>query len=221
MSKNILIVEDEQDIAETVEFALEREGYGVIRASTAGEARGLLGENAVHLIILDIGLPDKSGLDFLREFRARSELPVILLTARSEELDRVLGFEVGADDYVVKPFSPRELAARVRAVLKRTGGGDDKAFRVDSNRRRIEYYGDKLDLSRYEYGILHLLIQRPGWIFSREKIMEMVWEEPEESFDRTVDTHIKTLRAKLKAVRNDLDPIITHRGMGYALRDDL
>lgn len=217
----ILIVDDEKDIAETVEFALQKEGMLSSRAATAGEARKLLGEEEFRLIILDVGLPDENGFDFIKSLRRDSDLPVIFLTARTDEMDRVLGFELGGDDYVQKPFSPRELTARVKAVLKRSLSGKEEPplFQIEENKLIIRYRGQALQLSRYEYKILKLLIARPGWVYSREKIMDLVWDEPEESFDRTIDTHIKTIRGKLKQIDPDFDPIVTRRGEGYALRE--
>lgn len=223
MSPSILIVEDEDSIAETLQFSLERDGFETCRARLVRDAWALIADRSPALVILDVGLPDKSGFDLLRELRTRSRIPVLLLTARTEEVDRIVGFELGADDYVPKPFSPREVVARVKAILRRGRSGDapDSVFAVDANRQRISYFGSPLALSRYEYRLLRLLLERPGWVYSREKIMDLVWEEPEESFDRTVDTHIKTLRGKLKAVRADIDPIVTHRGAGYSLKEGL
>jgi two-component system catabolic regulation response regulator CreB len=189
----------------------------------------LLKEVAVDLIVLDIGLPDISGLDLLREIRKTLTTPIILLTARTAEIDRVLGLEIGADDYVTKPFSPRELAARVKAVLRRspatvaaaTGGGATGAFAINTSKRAITFFGTVLELSKYEFDILRQFIERKGHVFSRDQLMDLVWEQPETSLDRTVDAHIKNIRAKLRAVRPDLEPIVTHRGTGYSLRDDL
>jgi two-component system catabolic regulation response regulator CreB len=229
MDQTILIVEDEPAIAENTKFALETEGYVVIWQSVGGQVMETLAGASVDLVVLDIGLPDLNGLELCKQIRERHTVPVIFLTARSEEIDRVVGLEIGADDYMVKPFSPRELAARVRAVLRRTNGDRDGAipapgagcFRIVEDKRRIVYDGQPLDLSRYEYEILKLFIQRPGRIYSRETLMSLVWDAPEMSMDRTVDAHIKNLRKKLKAVRNDLDPIVTHRSVGYSLREGL
>jgi two-component system catabolic regulation response regulator CreB len=154
-------------------------------------------------------------------------VPIIFLTARIEEVDRVVGLEIGGDDYVVKPFSPRELTARIKAILRRTVQGDHTTqapptvWHVDGVRRRITYFGNVLDLSRTEYEVLYAFIKSPGRVFTRDQLMDAVWDEPEASMDRTVDAHIKNLRAKLKAVNPDLDPIVTHRGIGYALRENL
>ena len=176
--------------------------------------------------MLDIGLPDISGLELCKEIRKTHPIPVIFLTARADEVDRVVGLEIGADDYVVKPFSPRELAARVRAVLRRTrkspaAAPSQNTFKIDESRRQITYSGTPMELSRYEFNLLVILIQRPGHVFSREQLMQLAWEEPEAAMDRTVDAHIKNIRAKLKTINPEIDPIITHRGIGYALKEDL
>jgi len=157
--------------------------------------------------------------------RHQFEVPVIFLTARAAELDRVVGLELGADDYVTKPFSPRELAARIKSVLRRTNRPADTqsglAFHIDEERFQISYFGKPLSLSKYEYRLLSVLIKRPGRVYSRDQLMDQAWESPEASLDRTVDAHIKNIRAKLRAVRPDLDPIATHRGMGYSLKEGL
>jgi two-component system, OmpR family, catabolic regulation response regulator CreB len=155
---------------------------------------------------------------------------MLFLTARSDEIDRVVGLELGADDYIAKPFSPRELVARVRVILRRSQrqaqapaapAAPPHAFSLDEERRRIRYYGQALELSRYEYGILRLLVQKPGRVYTRDELLSRVWDGDSDSFDRTVDAHIKTLRAKLKAVAPQLEPIRTLRGAGYALSEDL
>jgi two-component system catabolic regulation response regulator CreB len=222
----ILIVEDEPAIAETIQYALETDGFDTICLSSGTPVIALLAKETVDLIILDIGLPDITGLELCKEIRKAHHLPIIFLTARSDEIDRVVGLEIGADDYVVKPFSPRELAARVRAVLRRTrqtvpAAPSNKAFIIDESRRQIIYFDTAMELSRYEYNLLVILIRRPGHVFSREQLMERAWDEPEASMDRTVDAHIKNIRAKLKAIKPQIDPIITHRGVGYALKEDL
>ena len=223
---SILIIEDEPGIIDTLIYSFESEGFSVLSASTGREGLELLNKNTTDLVILDIGLPDASGLDVLKEIRKFSNVPVLFLTARSGEIDRILGLELGADDYVVKPFSPREVVSRVKAVLRRSlpetpVTGRDTVFSVDGDRRIITYFGEKLHLPRYEFEILRLLVSRPGWVFTRDMIMDLVWEEPGESFDRTVDAHIKSIRGKLRTVRPDIDPIVTHRGIGYALREEL
>jgi two-component system catabolic regulation response regulator CreB len=152
-------------------------------------------------------------------------VPVIFLTARKEEIDRVAGLELGADDYLTKPFSPRELTARIRAVLRRARNGQTAGpgacpdFQLDSDRKQICYRGQRLDLSRYEYRILKLLLEHPGRVFSRDQLMESVWEDPLASLDRTVDTHMKTLRAKLRQIDPQADCLQTRRGLGYCLKE--
>jgi len=233
--RRILVVEDEPSIAENLAYSLKTEGFEVCLAATGGEALPYFtdkcDQTAPALVILDVGLPDMSGFDVCREIRSRSSVPVIFLTAREAEIDRVVGLELGADDYVVKPFSPRELVARVRAILRRSAATNpavDKGweslalgpFKVDGNRRRISCEGAAIDLSRYEYGLLALLIEHPGRVYTRDQLMEQVWDEPDSSLDRTVDAHIKSLRAKLRDTAAGDAAIVTHRGVGYSLRED-
>jgi two-component system, OmpR family, catabolic regulation response regulator CreB len=226
----VLIVEDEPAIRDNIQFALESEGLETLQLGTGLGVLALLGEQSIDLVVLDVGLPDISGFDLLKQIRDAHRTPVIMLTARNAELDRVLGLEIGADDYVVKPFSPRELSARVKAVMRRTHNAAlppaaaDSApapLSVDAAKRQVTFYGVLLQLSKFEYEIIATFIERPGQVFSREQLMNRIWEQPEQSLDRTVDAHIKNLRAKLRAVRPDLDPIVTHRGSGYSLREEL
>jgi two-component system catabolic regulation response regulator CreB len=222
----ILVVEDEPAIADTIQYALESEGFQCHRLEMGAGVVEVLDRQPVALVVLDIGLPDLSGIEVCRRIRQRHDVPVIFLTARAGEVDRVVGLELGADDYVVKPFSPRELAARVKAVLRRARGSfgqrpPGKAFTLDEERLQITYFGKPLDLSRYEYRLLAVLLKRPGRVYSREQLLELVWDEPEASLDRTVDAHVKNLRAKLRDVRPDADPIATHRGTGYSLKEGL
>jgi two-component system catabolic regulation response regulator CreB len=229
MRATVLIVEDETAIADTIQYALETEGFTPLLAATGQEALDRFADTVVDLIVLDIGLPDINGFDLCKQIRRHSDVPIIFLTARSEEVDRVVGLEIGGDDYVVKPFSPRELTARVKAVLRRfcvrpNSQGSrttSDTWQVDVAKRQIIYFGNELDLSRTEFDLLYTLIRRPGQVFSREQLMDAAWDEPEASMDRTVDAHIKNLRAKLKSVKPELDPIVTHRGTGYALKEDL
>jgi len=227
----ILVVEDEPSIAENITYALSTEGFEPVWCGTGAEAVERLESETFALVIVDIGLPDMNGFALAADIRRDSGIPLIFLTARSGEIDRVAGLELGADDYVVKPFSPRELSARVRAVLRRAGGCRGRSavtegasfspFRIDEAKRKISYHGEPLELTRYEYRILRLFINNPGRVFTRDYLMESAWEEPDMSVDRTVDTHIKTLRQKLKNIRPDDDPIVTHRGVGYSLREAL
>ena len=218
----ILIVEDEPAIADTLAFALKRDGFLTECLSLGRDALAAAASRTHALIVLDVGLPDMSGFDVCRELRRFSEVPVIFLTARSDEVDRIVGLELGADDYVAKPFSPREVASRVRAILRRvqrpaSNSNNTAPFQIDQDGARIAYHDTWLSLTRYEFGLLAALLDKPGRILSRAQLMERVWSDAEESLDRTVDAHVKTLRAKLKAVRDD-DPIETHRGQGYSLR---
>jgi two-component system catabolic regulation response regulator CreB len=223
--KRILIVEDEPAIAENIAFAVSTENMEPLCAGMAGEAWTVLQSQSVDLMVLDVGLPDESGFDFCRRVCAVSNVPIIFLTAREEEIDRIVGLELGADDYVTKPFSPRELTARIRAILRRTAGAPavqptsskPPRFRIDSMRKDIFYHGTPLGLSRYEYRMLELMIQHPGQVFSRGQLMNYAWDEPEASSDRTVDTHIKTLRSKLRDVAPESDSLQTRRGWGYCL----
>jgi two-component system, OmpR family, catabolic regulation response regulator CreB len=226
MKPTVLIVEDEPAIADTIQYALETEGFATIRLTLGGPVIPLLDEESVDAIVLDVGLPDINGFELCKSIRRSRTVPILFLTARSEEVDRVVGLEIGGDDYITKPFSPRELTARVKAILRRSEWGSRAPFpagpfTIDEGRRQITYYGAVVSLSRYEYAILRVLVTRPGQVFSREQIMHLCWDEPEMSLDRTVDAHIKNIRNKLKEVRDDLDPIVTHRGTGYSLREDL
>jgi two-component system catabolic regulation response regulator CreB len=221
----ILIAEDESAIAATVTYALRAEGHVVEHVLLGREVVPRVERGGIDLVVLDVGLPDMTGFDVCRALRERSDVPVIFLTARQAEIDRVLGLELGADDYMVKPFSPRELVARVRARLRRTARATSTRwesideFDLDREGRRVRYHGRLLDLTRYEYGVLEALLGRPGAVLSRTQLMDRVWADALESSDRTVDTHVKTLRAKLRAAsgRADDEPIRTHRGLGYSL----
>src|SRR5688572_8249966 len=225
----ILVVEDEPAIADTIQYALESEGFRCQRLEVGAGVVEVLDRQPVALVVLDIGLPDMSGIEVCRRIRERHDVPVIFLTARSGEVDRVVGLELGADDYVVKPFSPRELAARAKAVLRRARHGSGTsptappgtAFALDEERRQISYFGTPLDLSRYEYKLLCVLLKKPGRVYSRDQLLDLVWDSPEASLDRTVDAHVKNLRAKLRDIRPDADPIATHRGTGYSLKEGL
>jgi two-component system catabolic regulation response regulator CreB len=229
----ILVVEDEPGIADTLQYALRTDGFDPHWCATGEEALASANATRPALVILDVGLPDASGFDVFRRLRETSDVPVVFLSARSDEIDRVVGLELGADDYVAKPFSPRELVARVRGVLRRTGRAaasppapaadtiSSGPISVDEGRMQVRYYGRTLELSRYEFGLLKTLASRPGHVFTREALLDRVWGGDSESMDRTVDAHVKTLRAKMKSVAPGLEPIRTLRGSGYALAEDL
>jgi two-component system catabolic regulation response regulator CreB len=239
----ILIIEDEPAIADTLLYALKTEGFEPHWCITGQAGLAALTAQEFALVVLDVGLPDGSGFEFCKAIRTRSAVPVIFLTARASEIDRVVGLEIGGDDYLVKPFSPRELTARVKAILRRTNChgitppatptaphspvsppsdhpvSPTPAFVLDDARCQISYRGHALDLTRYEFRLLKALLAQPGRVFSRDQLMTAAWEEPAASLDRTVDAHIKTLRAKLRAIDKTSDPIQTHRGLGYSLRE--
>ncbi len=230
MKPRILIVEDEPGIADTLQYALRTDGFEPAWCATGEEALASARTLAPALVILDVGLPDASGFEIFKRLRETSDVPVVFLTARSDEIDRVVGLELGADDYIAKPFSPRELVARVRSVLRRAakasappaaGAGPNGPIVVDEGRMQVRYYGRPLELSRYEFGLLKTLASRPGHVFTREALLDRVWGDDSDSMDRTVDAHVKTLRAKMKAVAPLLDPIRTLRGSGYALAEHL
>jgi len=219
----VLIVEDEPRIAEPLMFALEREHFAVTHVTLGQQALDAVAGQAVDLVVLDVGLPDMNGFDVLKQLRQHSELPVLFLTARQDEVDRILGLELGGDDYVTKPFSPREVVARIRAILKRLGPKSDididtdKAtpWQVDDRGLRVFFRHTELSLTRSEYRILTTMVQRPGQVFSRAQLLD-ICDSDEDSFERSVDTHIKTLRAKLRPLNGD-HLIVTRRGIGYLL----
>lgn len=224
---SILLVEDEAAIADNVIYALRSDGLDAQWVRMGQEALDGLEERAPALIILDVGLPDMSGFDVCRALRERTAAPIVFLTARDAEVDRVVGLEIGGDDYVVKPFSPRELVARVRAHLRATARlqgaaaevrtvAADSAYEVDTGAQAVRYRGRALPLTRYEYRLFAVMARRPEQVFSREQLLEAVWDEPTDVYDRTVDTHVKTLRQKLRNAGGGSDPIRTHRGVGYA-----
>lgn len=233
--RRILIVEDEPAIADTLLYALKTEGFAPEWCATGRAGLAALAartDQPFALVVLDVGLPDGTGFEVCKTIRKTSAVPVIFLTARNAELDRVLGLEIGGDDYLVKPFSPRELTARVKAILRRVSAPAEAAsptvanpavtkgeFQIDEARCVIAYRGVALELTRYEFRLLRALAAQPGRVFSRDQLMTAGWEDPGASLDRTVDAHIKMLRAKLRAVAPEADPIQTHRGLGYSLRE--
>ena len=214
----ILIVEDEPAIADTLVYALKTEGLETDWVSTGNAALESLHDDSHQLVLLDIGLPDMSGFDVCKSIRQQSNIPIIFLTSRTDDIDQILGLELGADDYVTKPFSPRVLTARIRSRLRsqQTPTQSAKGFTVDHEGLCIMLNGSDLYLSRYEFRILHTLLDHPGRVYSRTQLMDIAWEEPERSFDRTVDTHIKTIRQKIRQLDKDMNVIRTHRGLGYS-----
>ena len=229
---HVLIIEDEIAIAETLIYACKEAGINTTHHLLGHEALADLQsntqKNSVDFVILDIGLPDMTGFDVCKQIRTFSNIPILFLTARNHEIDRIVGLEIGADDYVTKPFSPREVVARVKAILRRTEHKTEQCtpalpskqagqFAVDESANRIQYCGQFLDLTRYEFLLLKTLVKQPQKIFSRNQLMDMLWVNAEDTLERTVDAHIKTLRAKLRMIDVDSEAIVTHRGMGYSL----
>lgn len=228
MSK-ILLVEDEPAIADTLVYALGTECFSVTHTLTGAEGLAAHAADPHDIAILDIGLPDMTGLDVCRKLRETSSIPVLFLTARDGEVDRILGLELGGDDYVTKPFSPREVVARVRAIMRRAGntpapGNHDAEIPVtgglshDSATMRIRCDGKPLDLTAHEYKLLLVLMERPGRVFTRDQLLDHAWQDPGAVTDRTVDAHVKSIRSKLRAARPGAENLIeTRRGLGYSL----
>ena len=221
----IWLVEDEASIADTLIYSLETDGFAVRWFERGLPLLEAMNHEQPDFLILDVGLPDIGGFELCRRIRAVSQLPLLFLTARSEEIDRLLGLEMGADDYVAKPFSPREVSARVRTILRRARPATPapaekpRGLQLDEARACIQFHGQPLPLTRYEYLLLKTLLQHQGHVYSRQQLMERVWSDAEESLERTVDTHIKTLRAKLHEIDPQANPILTHRGLGYSLSE--
>ncbi|MDD0842136.1 two-component system response regulator CreB [Pseudomonas sp. Gutcm_11s] len=222
---HILIVEDESAIADTLVFALQSEGFTTTWLNLAEAALEFQQRTPADLLILDVGLPDISGFEACKRLRRFSEVPVIFLTARDAEIDRVVGLEIGADDYVIKPFSPREVAARVKVILKRLAPRQPEPeaasrgpFRLDIERARIDYHGQPLSLTRHEFRLLQTLLGQPERVFSREQLLDALGVAADAGYERNIDSHIKSLRAKLRQVAPAGEPIQTHRGLGYSLR---
>jgi two-component system, OmpR family, catabolic regulation response regulator CreB len=216
---HVLIIEDEPAIADTLIYACKEAGIATTHYLLGHEALADLHKNSFDCVVLDVGLPDMTGFDVCKQIRAASNIPILFLTARNHEIDRIVGLEIGADDYVTKPFSPREVVARIKAILRRgqLQTHNNQAFLVDNEANRIQYHGRFLELTRYEFLLLKTLILQPKRVYSRDQLMDLVWVNAEETLERTVDAHIKTLRAKLRKVDADNETIVTHRGMGYSL----
>lgn len=224
MNWTVTIVEDEPGIATLVADYLQRDNINsCILESGENAVEKILGD-LPDLVILDIMLPGKDGLTICREIRAKSNVPIIIETARVEEIDRLLGLEIGADDYVCKPFSPRELVARVKAILRRIerddnsgeeNGGSD-FLQIDREKWQATANGIRLDLTRREFQILSILHNRPGRVFSRAQLLDLAFNDEADVYDRTIDSHVKNLRQKLKNTVPDWDPVRSVYGVGYA-----
>ena len=225
--QRILVVDDEESIRKVVDYALSQAGYEVHTAEDGEEAESVLSRVRPDLVVLDIMLPGKSGLDIARDLRATSNVPIIMLSAKGEEVDRILGLEFGADDYVTKPFSPRELVSRVKAILRRVAApavethvvitvGD---LVIDDSSRQVMMAGDAVHLTSSEYGILMLLARHPGKAYSRQAILAALWDESPVGDERAIDVHIHNMREKLEPDAKNPAYLLTVRGFGYRLRE--
>jgi two-component system catabolic regulation response regulator CreB len=230
----VLLVEDEPAIADTLVYALSTECFEVTHVLTGTAALAAFAREPHDFVILDIGLPDMTGIDVCLRLREISAVPLLFLTARASEVDRILGLELGGDDYVTKPFSPREIVARVRAILRRSQAAKPAAespavattvaggvFHHDAAAMRIYCHGELLDLTAHEYRLLLVLLGKRGRVFTRDQLLDQAWADPGAVTDRTIDAHIKSIRAKMRAIRAGAeDHIQTRRGLGYLLSLD-
>lgn len=228
--KHVLVVDDEAHIREVVTYALRKEGYEVTEAKNGNDGLARIGAGNVDLVVLDVMLPDIDGLEILRRVRGAvaPRLPVLFLSARAEEVDRVVGLEVGGDDYLVKPFSPRELVARVRALFRRaeTGPAEKEAppaqtlrhgeVIIDVERHEVRARGELVQLTPTEFGLLSALLERPGVVLSRAQLMQRAYRYDNFITERTIDTHVRRVRSKLRPL--EVDPIETVHGVGYKAR---
>ena len=225
----ILLVDDEQSVQKLLTYPLRKEGYEVVPALDGREALDRLSDSSFDLVVLDVMLPKLDGFDVCRQIRARSTVPIIMLTAKTEEIDKVLGLELGADDYITKPFSVREFRSRVKAVLRRAElvradePGEEpieqENLRIDFEKRLVEVRGEPVRLTYVEFEILAALARAPGRVFSRTQLLEQVWGDSNYRDPRTVDVHIRHLREKLESDPKHPDLIFTVRGVGYRFRD--
>lgn len=231
MPGTIVIVEDEANIVELVKYNLDREGYRTLSANDGRKGLELIKQELPDLVILDLMLPELDGLSVCKQLRADAQtksIPIIILTAKSEEADRVLGLEMGADDYVTKPFSPRELVARVRAVLRRSGAVDatepeiieNGVIRIDLRQHIVKVRGEEVDLTPKEFDFLKLLLLNPGRAFTREFLLEHLWGYEYFGDTRTVDVHVRRLRQKIENDPANPEYLETVRGVGYRFRGE-
>jgi DNA-binding response OmpR family regulator len=227
----ILLVDDEQPIQTLLSFPLQKDGYEVVRANDGREALQRFGEGPFDLVVLDVMMPKLDGLEVCRRLRARSTVPIIMLTAKAEEIDKVLGLELGADDYITKPFSLREFRSRVRAALRRAGMSahaetvdEDEPVHVvdlelDPGKRAVRVRGANVDLTFVEFEILKALASSPGRVFTRDMLLTRIWGDSAFRDPRTIDVHIRHLREKLERDAKDPEYLFTVRGVGYRFRD--
>ena len=227
MSRHILVVDDEARIREVVQYALEREGFRVTCTEDGDAGLRAVEGGDFDLVVLDVMLPGIDGLELCRRVRAHSKVPILFLSARSDEIDRVLGLELGGDDYLTKPFSPRELVARVKAVLRRVsdvGEPDERkklvhgSITLDSERHEVHVGGKAVSLTPTEFGLLAALLERPGIVLSRGQLMQRAYSYDNLVTERTIDTHVRRIRAKFRTA-GGADPIATVHGVGYKAAD--
>ena len=228
-SSTILLVDDEDSVQKLLTYPLERDGFRVVQARDGEQALRLFGDQQVDIVVLDLMLPKVDGLEVCKRLRADSDVPIIMLTARGEELDKVLGLELGADDYITKPFSVHEFRSRVKAVLRRAAlvRADETLeeplergeLRIDFEKRQVEVRGEPARLTYVEFEILATLARAPGRVFSRTQLLERVWGDASYRDPRTVDVHIRHLREKLEHDPKHPELIFTVRGVGYRFRD--
>jgi len=228
MPHRILVVDDEPHIREVICFALEKAGMTTITARNGKEALTAFRRGGTDMIVLDIGMPEMDGLDVCRQVRMTSNLPILFLSARDDEIDRILGLELGADDYVTKPFSPRELVARTKAILKRSGGGNGSvaspmlshgSIRLDRGRHSVSVDDQGVDLTGLEFAILEAFLARPDMVFSRESLISAAYGPSAHVADRTVDSHVRNIRAKFAATGRE-GIITTVHGVGFRLAQE-
>ena len=219
--KHVLIVEDEKKLADILIAYLNKEQFRVTHYESGSGVSDWIKNNQPNIILLDLMLPDVNGKDLCKEIRQFSTVPIIMVTAMIDEIDRLIGLELGADDYVCKPFSPKEVVARVKAVLRRSEGDFNQgevydAFEVNDETYSIKLHGDRLDLTPVEFRLLKMFIQSPGRVFNRDQILDNIFEDGRIVLDRTVDTHVKNLRHKLKTASPEHDYVRSVYGIGYS-----
>lgn len=218
MTQKVMIVEDEEKLASLLGDYLKQSGFETMWIADGNEVLPRVREQQPDLMLLDLMLPGRDGLEICKEIRTFSQLPIIMITARVEEIDRLLGLELGADDYICKPFSPREVVARVKTVLRRTGEqapAQTYALTLDADRYLARFHGHDLELTVVEFKLLHFLYQNPGRIYSRSQLMDRIYSDQRIVSDRTIDSHIKKLRKKIAAVAPDQEIIYSIYGAGY------
>jgi len=228
-SATILLVDDEEAVQKLLTYPLERDGYRVVQARDGEEALSRFSDRSIDLVVLDLMLPKLDGLEVCRRFRARSMVPIIMLTARDDELDKVVGLELGADDYITKPFSIREFRSRVRALLRRVAAQragpppeeliERGELMIDSGKRTVEIRGEQAQLTYVEFELLRTLAAHPGRVYTRRMLLEALWGDADYRDPRTIDVHVRHIREKIEHEPKEPELILTVRGVGYRFRD--